>query len=133
MKKSKVKPNWSDAATTAENEVLPRWLKWAWTSRGMSLAINVILIAQITYYCTDMLGMSATLVGALLLASKVFDGVTDLLAGVLIDRTHTYGQGKTLSDLYRIRVAVHGIPFFDTGKVWNACKVDLCDRYVHRS
>ena len=59
----KKKANWLDPSTTAENEVLPGYLKWAWTSRGLSLALNVILIMQLTYYCTDMLGMGATLVG----------------------------------------------------------------------
>lgn len=53
----KKKANWLDPSTTAENEVLPGYLKWAWTSRGLSLALNVILIMQLTYYCTDMLGM----------------------------------------------------------------------------
>ena len=87
--KEKTKANWLDPSTTAENEVLPKHLKWAWTSRGVSLAINFILIAQLTYYCTDMLGMSATLVGTLLLASKLLDGITDLCVGFIIDRTHT--------------------------------------------
>ena len=32
MAKTKVKPNWADPATTADNEVLPRYFKWAWTS-----------------------------------------------------------------------------------------------------
>ena len=46
----KKKANWLDPSTTAENEVLPGYLKWAWTSRGLSLALNVILIMQLTYY-----------------------------------------------------------------------------------
>ena len=94
-KKEKVKPNWLDPNTTAENEVLPRYLKWAWTSRAVALATNVVLIMQLTYYCTDMLKMSAGLVGALLLASKLFDGVTDLVVGFIIDKTHTkYGKAR---------------------------------------
>ena len=92
---AKVKPNWADPATTAENEVLPKYFKWAWTSRGLSLALNVILIMQLTYYCTDMLGMKATLVGTLLLVSKLFDGVTDLVVGFVIDKTNTrFGKAR---------------------------------------
>ena len=50
---------------------------------------------QLTYYCTDMLGMGATLVGTLLLASKIFDGVTDLFVGFIIDATHTkWGKAR---------------------------------------
>lgn len=95
MVKEKVKPNWSDPATTAENEKLPRYLKWAWTSRGVALAVNVILLMQLTYYCTDILGMSAVLVGTLLLVSKLVDGFTDLCVGFLIDRTSTkWGKAR---------------------------------------
>ncbi len=95
MAKTKVKPNWADPATTADNEVLPRYFKWAWTSRGLSLALNVILIMQLTYYCTDMLGMAPTLIGGLLLASKLFDGVTDLVVGFVIDKTNTkWGKAR---------------------------------------
>lgn len=95
MKEKKAKANWADPNTTAENEKLPGYLKWAWTSRGLSLALNVILIMQLTYYCTDMLGMAPGLIGTLLLASKLFDGVTDLCVGFIIDRTHTrWGKAR---------------------------------------
>lgn len=95
MAKTKAKPNWADPATTAENEVLPKYFKWAWSSRGLSLALNAILIMQLTYYCTDMLGMKPTLIGTLLLASKLFDGVTDLVVGFIIDKTNTkFGKAR---------------------------------------
>lgn len=95
MGKTRVKANWSDPATTAENEVLPGYLKWAWTSRGVSLAVNVLLIMQLTYFCTDMLGLAPTLVGGLLLASKLFDGFTDLMVGFIIDKTNTkFGKAR---------------------------------------
>ncbi len=93
--KVKMKPNWKDPNTTAENEKVPRYLKWAWSSRAISLGINTLFIMQLTFYCTDVLEMSAGLVGALLLASKVFDGITDIIAGYVIDRTHTrWGKGR---------------------------------------
>lgn len=70
----KTKANWLDSTTTAENEVLPKYVKWAWSTRAISLAINVIFIMQLTYYCTDILMMPTLLVGTLLLVSKIFDG-----------------------------------------------------------
>lgn len=88
--KVKQKANWSNPETTAQNEVLPKWLKWVWTGRGIGYSLNVVLILQLTYYCTDILGMAPSLVGTLLLASKVFDGVTDLIAGTIIDKTHSH-------------------------------------------
>jgi hypothetical protein len=60
-----------------------------WSGRAISIAVNVIVLMQITFYCTNILAMSPVLVGTLLMASKIFDGVTDIFAGVLIDKTKT--------------------------------------------
>lgn len=74
---------------------LPFWYGSAWASRAMSLAINVVIIAQISFYCTDMLGMNPILVGNLLLISKLFDGITDLVVGFIIDKTNTrFGKAR---------------------------------------
>lgn len=81
--------------TMGEQTGIGKGFKWAWASRAVSLAINVVYLGYLTYYCTDVVGMSAALVGGLLLGSKVFDGVTDIIAGLLIDRTHTkWGQAR---------------------------------------
>lgn len=67
----------------------------AWQSRGASMGAQVMIIAFITIYCTNTMGMPAALVGTLLMASKIFDGVTDLFAGYLVDRTNTkIGRGR---------------------------------------
>lgn len=66
-----------------------------WTGRGASLAVNVVVLGYLTFFCTNMLGMSPGTVGALLLASKLFDGVTDLVAGMIIDKTNTrFGKAR---------------------------------------
>ncbi|MCI8712592.1 MAG: hypothetical protein HFH23_09990 [Ruminococcus sp.] len=44
MRKEKVKPNWANPATMAENEKLPRWLKWIWSMRGLAFSINTVLM-----------------------------------------------------------------------------------------
>ena len=99
--RTKEKPNWLDPNTTAENEKLPGYLKWAWSSRGMSLALNVIVLGQITYYCMDMLGMSATLAGMLLLASKLFDvpmGIIGMLRFVFVKEVVTESENAAEGD-----------------------------------
>lgn len=94
-KKEKVKPNWLDPSTTAETEVLPRYVKWAWSSRGLSMALNAVLALQLTFYLTDILGLDAATVGMLFLVSKIFDGFTDLIIGFIIDHTHTrFGKAR---------------------------------------
>ena len=93
--KTRQKANWADPSTTAENERLPRWLKWVWSGRGVAYSLNFLLMAQITYYCTDMLGMAPAVVGTLLLVSKIFDAFTDVMAGYIIDRTHSrWGKAR---------------------------------------
>ncbi len=93
--KTKVKSNWTEPTTTAENEVLPKWLKWVWSARGVSFSLNFLLLVQISYYCTDLLGLNASIVGVILLASKAIDAVTDLAAGYIIDKTNTkWGKAR---------------------------------------
>lgn len=76
-------------------EKMPVWYSLAWSTRGISAGLNVVLVAYITYYCTDILGLSAGLIGTLLLASKVVDAFTDLGMGYLIDKTHTrFGKAR---------------------------------------
>ena len=59
---------------------LPAGKFFAWKSRDVALGCNVIVLGYLTIFCTDGLGLPATLVGTLLLFSKIFDGVTDLLS-----------------------------------------------------
>lgn len=74
---------------------VPVWFNMAWTSRGVSASINVILIMNLTYYCTDILGLKAAIVGIMMIASKVIDAATDLCAGYIIDHTHTkWGKAR---------------------------------------
>lgn len=62
---------------------------WSWQSRGISMGCYVIILGYLTIYCTDTLMIAPATVGTLLLVSKIFDGITDLIAGYLIDNTHT--------------------------------------------
>jgi Na+/melibiose symporter-like transporter len=69
---------------------LPMGKFFAWKSRDVSLAGAFIIVTGfLTLYCTDVLGLPAALVGTLLMASKIFDGITDLFAGYIIDNTNT--------------------------------------------
>ena len=67
----------------------------AWQMRPISLGAVTIITMYLSLYCTDTLGMPAALVGTLLMASKIFDGVTDIFAGWLIDNTKTkWGKAR---------------------------------------
>lgn len=121
--KTKVKANWANPTTTAENEKLPGWLKWVWSGRGISFSLNFLLMAQITYYCTDLLGLNAAVVGVLLLASKAFDAVTDLIAGYIIDRTYTrWGKARPF-DIFMVLAWVCVVLLFSTPEFGTTGKI----------
>lgn len=61
-----------------------------WSSKNIGLAVKTTLVTSyLSFYCTDILGMGAALIGSILLGCKLFDGVTDLFAGWLIDNTRS--------------------------------------------
>lgn len=63
--------------------------------RGLAFGLNAVLMLQVTYYCTDMLGLKPGLVGTMLMASKVLDAFTDLIAGYIVDKTNSrWGKGR---------------------------------------
>ena len=56
------------------------------------IAGNVVyafLSAFVMIYLTDTMGMNAGIVGTLMMFSKIFDGVTDIFFGSMIDKTHS--------------------------------------------
>lgn len=62
------------------------------------VACNVVFaltMSMSTYFYTNVIGMSAALVGVILMVSRLFDGVSDAIMGVLVDRTHSkHGKAR---------------------------------------
>lgn len=51
--------------------------------------------AFLLFYYTDVIGVNAAAVGTIMLFSRIFDGVSDLIMGVIIDRTKSkYGKAR---------------------------------------
>ena len=74
---------------------LSRRIIAAWPSRTISTSVAAALTAYITFFATDYLSLSAATVGLLFMASKIFDGVTDLIVGFIIDRVNVkLGKGR---------------------------------------
>ncbi|WP_242622772.1 MFS transporter [Lachnoclostridium sp. Marseille-P6806] len=66
-----------------------------WQSRMISTTILVLLYGFLMIYCTDTLKVNPALVSVLLMASKVVDGITDAVAGFLVDKTKTrWGKAR---------------------------------------
>lgn len=47
------------------------------------------IAAFIMIYCTNTLGVSSAVIGSLMMFSKILDGVSDIIMGRIIDRTHS--------------------------------------------
>ncbi len=69
---------------------------FAWKTSDISAAgMSIIVNTYLTIYCTNYLGLSGKLVGTILLVSNIIDAVTDLIAGFIIDNTHSkLGKGR---------------------------------------
>lgn len=66
-----------------------------WQSRAISTSIVVLVFGFLMIYCTDTLRVPAAYVSIILVASKVLDGVTDMCAGFIVDRTKTkWGKAR---------------------------------------
>lgn len=60
-----------------------------------ALNIGTGLLGMITYYYTDIVGVSAGIVGTIMLMTKAIDAFADVGMGVLIDRTRSkHGQAR---------------------------------------
>jgi len=109
--------------TQEVSKKMPLWYTPAWASRSISVAISVILMMQVTYYSTEVLGLGSGVVGVILLVSKLFDGITDLLVGFAIDRTDTkLGKARPyelfIIPLWILIILLFSTPNFgETGKI----------------
>lgn len=66
-----------------------------WSTQSISYALHLIAISYLAYYCTNGMGMDAGVVGIIILICKLIDGATDIIAAVIIERTHSkLGKGR---------------------------------------
>jgi GPH family glycoside/pentoside/hexuronide:cation symporter len=108
-----------------KNEKMPKWFPFAWSSRGFSLSVNVMLVGYITFYSTDVLGLNALTIGMVLLVSKLIDAVTDICVGFVIEKTHTkWGKGRPYE------IFILGMWFF-TVLLFSVPDVDAMGQYIY--
>lgn len=74
----------------------------------------IAIMAFLTYYYTDVIGLNAGVIGTIMLASRVFDGITDLIMGYIIDHSKQTKLGKARSWLLKscIPFAISGVIVF---------------------
>lgn len=91
----------------------------AWQTRPIALGAITIIIGYLAIYCTDTLGMKASVVGMILMASKIADGITDLIAGYMVDNTNTrWGKGRPY-EICIVLAWLCTVLLFSTNTAWS--------------
>lgn len=78
-----------------------------------TILINAVVVGFLLYYYTDVMHLDPLILGGILLVSRIFDGITDLVMGFIVDRTHSkYGKGRAWILRTCIPYAISGILLF---------------------
>lgn len=81
--------------------------------------IYTAMSAFLVYYYTDYAGVSAFAVGLIMMISRIFDGVSDIIMGVIVDRTKSkYGKARSWILRMCIPFAVSGVLLFSVPVSW---------------
>ncbi|MBO8416533.1 MAG: MFS transporter [Proteobacteria bacterium] len=82
--------------------------------------IYTAMSAFLLFYYTDYAGVSAAAVGTIMLISRVFDGLSDLVMGVIVDRTRSkYGKARVWLLRCCVPFALSGILLFSVPVSWS--------------
>ncbi|MBQ9610970.1 MAG: MFS transporter [Lachnospiraceae bacterium] len=72
--------------------------------------VNTIIASFIMFFYTDVMFLDAKIIGSILLVSRILDGVTDIVMGMIVDRTHSrHGKGRVWVLRTCIPYAISGI------------------------
>lgn len=109
----------------AKHNHLPHYGRRAavWTAYVGSNGMEALLLGYMSFYLTDSVMMAAGTVGVIIALSRVFDGISDVIAGFIIDRTTTrWGKARPYSIfsllMWASAVALFSVPdISDIGKI----------------
>lgn len=77
--------------------------------------------AFLMLYYTDYAGVNALAVGTIMMVSRIFDGVSDIIMGVIVDRTKSrFGKARPWLLRMCIPFAVSGVLLFSVPTSWSA-------------
>ena len=89
-----------------------KYLKW-YNKVGYGsgdIAGNVVyalLSVFVMIYLTDTAGLNAGVIGTLMMLARIFDGLSDIFFGTLIDKTRPHGAGPAVDAVGLLRVRRH--------------------------
>lgn len=81
--------------------------------------IYTAMSAFLLFYYTDYAGVSALAVGSIMMISRVFDGISDIVMGVIVDRTKSrFGKARPWLLRMCIPFAISGVLLFSVPASW---------------
>lgn len=81
--------------------------------------IYTAMSAFLLFYYTDYAGVSALAVGTIMMVSRFFDGISDIIMGVIVDRTKSkFGKARPWLLRMCIPFALSGILLFSVPTSW---------------
>lgn len=81
--------------------------------------IYTAMSAFLLFYYTDYAGVSALAVGTIMMVSRVFDGISDIIMGIIVDRTKSrFGKARPWLLRMCIPFALSGVLLFSVPVGW---------------
>lgn len=81
--------------------------------------IYTAMSAFLMFYYTDYAGISALAVGTIMMVSRIFDGISDIVMGVIVDRTKSkFGKARPWLLRMCVPFAVSGVLLFSAPTSW---------------
>lgn len=81
--------------------------------------IYTAMSAFLLFYYTDYAGVSALAVGTIMMVSRVFDGISDIIMGIIVDRTKSrFGKARPWLLRMCIPFALSGVFLFSVPVGW---------------
>lgn len=83
--------------------------------------IYTAMSAFLLFYYTDYAGVNALAVGTIMMISRIFDGVSDIIMGVIVDRTKSkFGKARPWLLRMCVPFALSGILLFSVPSSWSS-------------
>lgn len=88
--------------------------------------IYTAMSAFLLFYYTDYAGVSAAAVGTIMLISRAFDGISDIIMGMIVDRTKSkYGKARVWLLRVCVPFALAGVLLFSVPQCHGVLQLNL--------
>lgn len=92
---------------------------YACSNTGLALTY-ILILGFMSFYYTDVIGIPAGVVGTIIFVSRIFDGISDLIMGAIVDKTKSrFGKARPWLLAVAIPHAIACIAAFAVPSEWD--------------